>query len=78
MNKKLKQYCEEQILSWSGDELTLNIPTFELNNFYEVIGDEMFEESGIDIQWTGSEIFIDLVPICEFFEIDPEDIEPRT
>ena len=63
----------EDELNWNGDELTLQMRAGELDDFMEFI-EESESEQPMEISYYHGKIQIDLVPICELYEIEPENI----
>ena len=63
----------EDELNWNGDELTLRMRASELDDFMEFI-EESESEQPMEISYYHGKIQIDLVPICELYEIEPENI----
>lgn len=63
----------EDELNWNGDELTLQMRAGELDDFMEFI-EESKSEQPIDITYYHGMIQVDLVPICEWYGIKPENI----
>jgi len=61
-------------VSWSQDILAARIYPHELKYFSDMV-DKSLGEGGIEcVLLSGGIIGIDLVPICEYFGIDPEHI----
>jgi len=60
--------------SWSGDMLLAWITHWNLSDFTEMIPG-MLDEAGVDVRLQSyGTVCIDLVPICDWFGIDPERI----
>jgi len=63
--------CE---ISWNSKELILWISFLNLREFTELIGYDYLSEGGIKVNLGEWEIALDIVDLCEFFEIEPEEI----
>ena len=44
--------------------------TKEIGDFYH----DLWEEGGIDAHWQGKHIAVDFIPVCEYYELDPNEI----
>ena len=62
--------CE---VSWNGEELTCILYIWDLQEFAMMIKDYLSED-GYEITLKENYVGFDLVPICEFYEIEPENI----
>lgn len=62
--------CE---VSWNFDELTCVLYCWDLKEFASMIKD-FLNEDGYEITLKGNYVGFDLVPICEFYDIEPENI----
>lgn len=68
----LENYIE---LDWRGEELVIWLPFHCLEKFVELVGKEHFFDYGeIDAKFQADTIVFDIVPICENYNIDPENI----
>ena len=63
----------EDELNWNGDELTLQMRAGELDDFMEFI-EESKSELLMEFSYYHSMVQIDLVPICEYHGIEPDNI----
>jgi hypothetical protein len=63
----------EDELNWFGDELILQMRSHEIDDFMVLIGESKSEEP-TPISYYHGMIQIDLVPICEWFGIEAENI----
>lgn len=63
----------EDELNWHGDELILQMRSHEIDDFMSLINESKNEES-TEITYYHGMMQIDLVPICELFDIEPENI----
>jgi hypothetical protein len=79
----LFKFLQDTEVRWVKDEtgtfmLLAWIPFYELQEFVNLIDGYILNNFGIGItcnlQWKC--VFIDLTPICEYFDIDPERIRP--
>ena len=66
----------EDELAWDGDKLILQINPINLHDFMCFVGEDN-SECPIKITYYHNRVQIDLVPICEAFSIDPENILVR-
>ncbi len=62
-------------ISWRGESLILWIGNYYLSDFTLMLGYNIFDEGGIECRlcFDGS-VGIDIVPICEYFDIEPTNI----
>jgi len=61
-------------MRWDDDVLSTWIPPYDLKEFVQLIP-SIFSDGAIYCALTGSgNIWIDLVPICEYYDIDPETV----
>ena len=58
-------------IDWRGDELIIWIPFYQLKSFTELVGYDYFSESGMDVNLQFTSIAFDLIPICEYWDIEP-------
>ena len=64
-------------IDWRGEQLVIWLHHMDLKDFCELIGSSFFDEGGYDVNLQfnyGCYIALDLVPICEYFDIEPENI----
>jgi hypothetical protein len=60
---------------WRGEELIVWLPFHCLEEFVELVGKEQFfDYGGIDAKFQEDSIVFDIAPICENYDIDPENI----
>lgn len=84
MNKeRLIEFIEDTSteLDWRDDELVVWIHHLDIKEFCEMVGKGYFDEGGcnVNLQYgIGCYIALDLVPICECFEIEPSEILERS
>jgi hypothetical protein len=72
-------YGDEEYLSdeiqWNGEELTLYINFDLLSDFIKLLCEGWFDDGGhIESEIYTGYVAIDLVPICEYYDIIPENI----
>jgi len=67
-------YENELEIDWRGDELVLWIEFYYIEEFTELIGEYYLSEGGIEVNLRHDGIALDIVDLCEYFDIDPEDI----
>lgn len=76
---QLYRYIKEELrtckdeLNWHDDKLILQMPPDSLQDFM-VFAKEDDSEEPIEITYYHGRVQIDLVPICDSFSIDPENI----
>jgi hypothetical protein len=58
---------------WDGDQLSAWLDTYDLSYFFQLVGNEPYDAKILNTGW----IYIDLVPMCEYYGIDPEEIFPK-
>jgi hypothetical protein len=64
-------------LDWRGNELIIWIPFDYIQEFTKLIGYNSLCEGGLDVNLQYDKIVFDLVIVCDWFNIDPENIESR-
>lgn len=76
MSKDLELYkfCEDKEMSWYEEELIIWIDFYDLQEFTDMIGYDYLCEGGIEVRLQKDCVAFDLVPICEYIDIDPTDI----
>lgn len=74
--EELKDFVNsnEMSIDWRGDQLFLWVSHFELLEFTDLIG-SVLDEGGLEcnLQRNGI-VCIDLVPICNYHGVEPEEI----
>ena len=53
------------------------LDTYDMTAFTKEIGDfyhDLWEQGGIDAHWQGKHIAVDFIPVCEYYELDPNEI----
>lgn len=68
----LYKFLEDISMDWRGEELIIWIPFWKIETFTKMVGYDYFSESGHDVNLQHECIALDLVPICEYFDIEPE------
>lgn len=58
---------------WNGEELICWIDYFKLSDFIAMIKG-FLDDDGYDVNLRPYDIAFDLVPICEYYDIEPENI----
>ena len=62
---------------WYDNMCIVFMSLYDIEEFIEEIGNpysDFSEEGGIDCKWQGYCLAIDFVPICEYYEIEAENI----
>lgn len=67
-------FCKKNLPEWQDDILKLNIEFKDLDTFTEILGMKYLSDGGLDGYITYYYFIINLVDICENFDINPEDI----
>jgi hypothetical protein len=67
---KITNDCE---LEWNGEELICWMDYFDIREFTKMI-DKFLEDDGYDVNLRLYDIAFDLVPICDYYGINPENI----
>ena len=76
----LYQFVKENEIDmrWDDDVLSTWIPNWRLADFLSLIGSSL-DEGGRDARiMSDGSIWIDMVPVCEYYGIEPERIFPIT
>lgn len=76
---ELYKFLEEKEYCWRGRELVVWLFLFDLENFTKMVGVGYFLEDGdgLSVNLQGDRVAFDLVPICEYYGIEPENILAR-
>ena len=69
--KFIESECEAPV--WSGNELWLNVSQPDIPDFIKLVG-WLLDDKGMDVVLTHHGISLDIVPMCECCDIDPERI----
>jgi hypothetical protein len=64
-------------VEWIGTELIIWIPFYLIKDFTELIGYSYLAECGIEVNLQFDCIAFNIVDLCEYFDINPESIEPK-
>jgi hypothetical protein len=65
----------EAEMRWYGDQLSCWISHWHIKEFCDLVGPGVLDEGGIECRLLNrGDIWLDLVPICEYHGIDPERI----
>lgn len=79
--KELKLYkfiMENSIeIDWRGEELVIWLHFLDIKDFVELVGADYLSDGGHDANIQEHYIALDLVPICEYFDIEPTEIHPK-
>ena len=73
----LYKFVQTQEIDWRGEKLYLWIRFSDLSEFTQMIGYDYFSEDGDEVSLQYECICIDIVDICESFDIKPENILPK-
>ncbi len=65
-------------LRWDGEELSAWIWEWDVPKFREAIESYLNSEPAPSRLHVDGSLWLDLVPICEYYDIDPEDILARS
>lgn len=74
---ELYKFVQGKEIDWHGDKLYVWIRFYDLAEFTEILGYDYLSEGGEEVSLQHDCICIDIVDICENFEINPENILPR-
>ena len=74
--KLYKFICENRIeINWGDDDhLILWVPFYHLQDFTDMIGDNYLSDGGHDVNLQRHCVALDIIPICEYFDVEPTDI----
>lgn len=74
----LYRYIEKEKLEidWRGDELILWLDYYSAREFAEMIH-LYLSDGGANVNMQQSCIAFDIVPICEFYDIEPENVHAK-
>ncbi len=61
-------------INWSDNELIMWIPFFYVKEFTDLLGYNFLSDGGYNVNLREDCIAFDLVPICEYFDIEPTNI----
>jgi hypothetical protein len=64
-------------IDWRGEKLIIWIHHMDIKDFCELLGSEFFDDGGYDVNLRFGYsccIALDLVPICDYFDIEPTNI----
>jgi hypothetical protein len=61
-------------MHWHGDELMCFLDAWMINDFCYMASHDLFDDEGIECRLKNSYIAFDLCDVCEYYEIDPENI----
>jgi len=75
---KLLEFCKNKEIDWRGDELVIWIDFHDLSDFTDIVGHNYLSEGGHDTNLQKYQVALDLVPICEYLEIEPIEILEKT
>lgn len=75
---ELYKFCKDKEVDWRRDELILWIPFSDVDDFANMLGYNYLSEGGIDVVLLNDCIALNLVYICENFDINPENILKKT
>jgi predicted aspartyl protease len=73
---KLYKFINENNIEidWRGDELVIWVSFYDLKEFAEMLGRNFLSEGGYDVNLQNNCIALDIVPICEYFDIETTEI----
>lgn len=74
---QLYKLCQGKEMHWVGKELLLFIPLHEIGSFTNLLGYDYMSGCRIKTTLCYEDIVLDLVEICEHFDIDPTNILPK-
>lgn len=61
-------------LHWNGDELTCFVNSYSIGEFCELLGYKFLADRGIECMLKHNCIAFDLCSVCDYFDIEPENI----
>jgi len=63
-------------IHWHGDRLLVFLSYYELKEFQDLLREKtsVFDEDSVEVNMRDTYFVIDLVPICEWNDIDPKNI----
>ena len=65
-------------IHWNGDELVIWLHPYDIKDFTELVGYSYLEEGGIKCRLQGEGyIVLDIVDLCEYFDIEPSRVLKR-
>jgi hypothetical protein len=74
VENKLLEFCKDKEIDWRGEELVIWIDFHDLKDFTDIVGHSYLSEGGHDANLQKEQVALDLVPICEYLEIEPTEI----
>lgn len=74
----LYRFCEDKEMDWRGEKLIMWIYPCDVQSFADLLGDECLSEEGYSLNLRpGGCVAVDLMDVCEWFDIEPERIHPK-
>lgn len=71
----LYKFVQDKEMDWRGDTLVLWLYPSDLQEFANLIGDNVLSEGGLEVRLlTGGMVGIEMNEVCEWFDIEPERI----
>ncbi len=61
-------------IDWREEELVIWIPFIHLEEFVNLLGSSYLSDGGTDINLQNNCVALDIVPLCEYFDIEPNEI----
>jgi hypothetical protein len=78
---KFISFCKEQELDWrkglfkeNKEKLVMWINFENLDTFTDLVGDSYFSNRGIESNLQHKQVAFNLVPICKYLNVEPNDI----
>ena len=69
---KFYNFCTKREMSWNDGELVFLLDNEDINEFIDLVGENYFCEGDIKVTLMGYYIGFDLIPFCEWLNIEPE------
>jgi len=71
---QLYKFTQDKEICWAGEKLILWIDFYDLKEFTQMIGYDYLSEGGIEINLLHNCVALELNDLCEYFDIEPENI----
>jgi hypothetical protein len=71
---ELYKFCQNKEMDWRDEELVIWLNFYDLDEFTKLIGYDYFSDGGIEANFQYDNLAFDLVPICEYWGIEPTHI----
>lgn len=71
---QLYKFCKGKEIDWRNEKLILWIDHYDIKEFCNLLGYDYFSEGGVEVNLQYGCIAIDLVPLCQAYDIEPTNI----